>query len=63
MRKIGTWLAANVDARDLIMIAGLLLLAIGLFQVFVPAAFVAPGAILTYVALRGGSTPQSGADD
>lgn len=64
MRKIGQWLVANVDARDLVMIAGLALLAIGLFQVSVPAAFIVPGAVLTFVALRGGpKLPQSGADD
>lgn len=64
MRKIHNLLAANVDARDLVMIAGLALLAIGLFQVFVPAAFIVPGAVLTYVAVWGGAKPsQPGADD
>lgn len=49
--------AANVaawfDARDIMLVIGLGLLAIGLWQVYPPAALIAPGIILTGVAIFG----------
>lgn len=55
--------AANVDARDLVLAVGLGLLAAGLYQVYPPAAFIMPGAVLTYVAVWGGPKVVTGADD
>lgn len=56
--------AANLDARDLVLAAGLGLLAAGLYQVLEPLAFIVPGAVLTYVAVWGGpKAPAPGADD
>ena len=55
---------AQVDARDLVLAIGLGLLAIGLYQVFQPAAYIVPGAVLTYVAVWGGPKPAvPGADE
>lgn len=44
-------LALDLDARDGVLAVGLALLSAGLYQVWVPAAFIAPGAVLTYVAV------------
>lgn len=41
------------DGRDLVLVAGLGLLTYGCFLVYVPAAFIVPGGILTYVAIFG----------
>jgi hypothetical protein len=43
---------SQVDARDVVLGVGLALLGAGLWLVFVPAAFIVPGAVLTYVAVR-----------
>lgn len=43
--------ALDLDARDGVLGVGLCLLSFGLYQVWVPAAFIAPGAVLTYVAV------------
>lgn len=42
-----------MDARDVIALIGLVLLAAGLHHVFEPAALIVPGAILTWYALYG----------
>lgn len=42
-----------IDARDVIAVVGLVLLAVGLYQVYRPAALIVPGALLTWFALRG----------
>jgi len=64
LRRVAKIVAANVDARDLVLAAGLCLLAVGLYQVFPPAAFIVPGAVLTYVAVcRGPKTATPGVDD
>lgn len=52
-RAAGSALRRNVDVRDLIGLAGLLLVGIGLALVWLPAALVVPGAILIYVAIFG----------
>lgn len=52
--RVASFVYAQTDARDLLLGFGLILLAVGLYQVFVPAAFIAPGAVLTYVAVWGG---------
>jgi hypothetical protein len=49
--RVASTIYAQIDARDVILVIGLTLLSAGLAQVSVPAAFVAPGAILTYVAV------------
>lgn len=41
-----------MDARDLIAVIGMALVAGGLYLIYPPAALVVPGAILTWVALR-----------
>ena len=48
---VASFVHAQIDARDLVFVVGLLLLAAGLYLIFAPAALVVPGAILTYVAL------------
>jgi hypothetical protein len=53
VKQVAAWLAREFDARDLVLAAGLALLSIGLALVWMPAAFIAPGAILTYVAIFG----------
>jgi hypothetical protein len=53
MISAASFIYAQVDARDVVLAVGLSLLSIGLCQVFVPAAFIAPGLVLTYVAVRG----------
>lgn len=47
------WLYATFDVRDCLLALGLGLLATGLARVWVPAAFIVPGAVLTYVAILG----------
>lgn len=63
--RAASYAAAQVDARDMVLVLGLGLLAAGLYQLSPPAAFIVPGMVLTYVAVWGGpkspSTP--GADD
>lgn len=48
MRK----LLGYIDARDAHCYAGIALIAVGLWQVYQPAAFIVSGAILVYIALR-----------
>jgi hypothetical protein len=45
---------AEIDARDGVLAAGLVLLSAGLYQVWIPGAFIAPGVVLTYVAVFSG---------
>ncbi|UFW75185.1 hypothetical protein [Bradyrhizobium sp. WU425] len=58
MRKafaaIAVWARANIDARDVMLVSGLVLLAVGLWQVWPPAAFIVPGAIVSAVAIFAG---------
>lgn len=44
-------LLSVIDARDVAFLLGLAALIVGLALVFVPAAFVIPGALLIWVAL------------
>lgn len=44
---------ATFDWRDFIGLAGLGMLSAGLYMVWMPAALIAPGAVLTYVAIFG----------
>lgn len=53
LRAVGAGIATTFDVRDLFLIVGLIFLFIGLAQLSWPAAFVVPGAILTYVAILG----------
>lgn len=43
----------NIDARDVIGLLGLVLLGAGLALVWPPAALIAPGVVLIYVAIFG----------
>jgi uncharacterized membrane protein len=53
MARIWTYLAGAVDGRDLLLGLGLILLAVGCWQVWPPAALLAPGSVLTYIAVFG----------
>ncbi len=53
MLRVYRHFAAPVTFREVLMFAGSGLLAIGLFYIYVPAAFIVPGLILTYVAIAG----------
>ena len=48
-RLVGRGLAASV--RELVLVVGLLLLSTGLAQIYRPAAFIVPGAILIWLAI------------
>ena len=52
MKKLLASLAGKLDAQDIHTYAGLLLLSIGCGLIYLPLAFIAPGAGLLYVALR-----------
>ncbi|WP_027517861.1 hypothetical protein [Bradyrhizobium sp. WSM1417] len=58
MRKalaaVGVWVRANIDARDVMLASGLTLLALGLWQVWPPAALIVPGVIISAVAIFAG---------
>ncbi|MGE0653299.1 MAG: hypothetical protein AB7P12_16380 [Alphaproteobacteria bacterium] len=56
MRRAGSAMgrmAVAVDARDAVLVAGLLLVGAGLWMVWLPLALVVPGAVLVYVAIWG----------
>lgn len=59
LKGAAVFVGNQIDVRDVVLLAGLLLAAAGLYQVYVPLAFVVPGAILTYIAIR----PQSKVDE
>lgn len=64
LTRAAAFAAAQLDARDLVLAAGLALLAVGLYPVCPPAAAIVPGAVLTYVAVWGGpKLTSTGADD
>lgn len=44
----------DIDLRDVHAYAGILLIAIGCYQVYPPAALIVPGGMLFYIALRSG---------
>ncbi|MBY9045387.1 hypothetical protein, partial [Pseudomonas fluorescens] len=52
--KAGAWLGRTVDLRDSMLGVGLVLLAAGLWQVWLPAALIVPGAIITATAIFAG---------
>lgn len=56
LKRFGALLARAFDLRDAFLLIGLILLAAGLALVWRPAALIAPGAILIYVALFGART-------
>jgi hypothetical protein len=55
MRKallaIARWIGRTFDIRDGMLAAGLVLLSVGLWQVWPPAALIVPGAIVSAVAI------------
>lgn len=51
LASIGIWLARTFDVRDAMLAIGLALLAAGLFLVWVPAALIVPGMIISAVAI------------
>jgi hypothetical protein len=54
LARTASFVYSQVDARDLVLAFGLVLLSVGLYQFFAPLAFIVPGAVLTYVAVFGG---------
>lgn len=50
-------IAAQVEVRDVVLGIGLVLVASGLWMVWAPAALIVPGAVLTFVAVRGPAAP------
>ncbi len=53
LRSASSALFAAFSLRDLTLYAGLGLAAYGFYQIFPPAAFIVPGAVLIYVAVFG----------
>ncbi len=45
------WVGKTFDIRDAMLASGLILLSIGLSQVWPPAALIVPGAIITAIAV------------
>lgn len=46
-------IAKAIEAREAILIVGLGLVSYGLWQVWMPAAFIVPGTVLLYVSIFG----------
>jgi hypothetical protein len=53
LRAALAFFAAEIGMRELTLYMGLGLAGYGLYQIYPPAAFVAPGAVLDYVAIFG----------
>jgi hypothetical protein len=53
IRQLAAVIAQTLDPRDLALTAGLGLMGYGLNQIYPPAAFIVPGAVLTYIAVFG----------
>ena len=51
MRRAWAMISISLDRRDVLVLVGLLLIAIGGWFVFWPAAFFVPGAVLVWYAL------------
>lgn len=51
MRAAALWFSNNIGARELVLVAGLALVAFGLAQLSTAAALIVPGAILVYLAI------------
>jgi hypothetical protein len=54
LSAIGGWIQETVDTRDVVLATGLVLLSVGLWKVWPPAALIVPGAIITSVAIFAG---------
>jgi len=52
MRRAFAWIAHNIDVRDLHAYGGIVLVAVGLWQIYSPSAFIVSGAMLFYIAMR-----------
>jgi hypothetical protein len=50
---LGAAIAKAVGAREVLLFAGLGLFAVGAAQIYAPAAWAIPGAVLVYVAIAG----------
>lgn len=53
MRRLLAAIGKQVDMRDAMLIVGLVLVGVGLWDVYRPASFVLPGAVLAGVAVFG----------
>lgn len=51
LQAIGQWIGRTFDVRDGMLAGGLVMLSIGLWQVWPPAALIVPGAIISAVAI------------
>lgn len=53
MRGVIEWAASlDIDALDVALALGLVLLGVGCALVWLPAAFIVPGAVLVYIGAR-----------
>lgn len=53
MKRIWKYMAGVVDARDVMLVLGLAMLGAGCWMVWPPAGLIAPGLVLSYVAVFG----------
>ncbi len=53
MRKLLAAVAGAIDAREVMLFAGLGLLGYGLWPIYQPLSFIVPGAVLAGVAIFG----------
>jgi hypothetical protein len=60
LKSIAASVRAALDTRDVMLGIGLGLLALGLWQIYPPAAAIAPGAVLVGVAIFGVKGPGEG---
>ncbi len=51
LNAIISWASKTFDVRDVLLGSGLVLLSIGLWQVWPPAALIVPGSIISAVAI------------
>lgn len=51
--RLVRWIGNTFDVRDAMLAFGLVFLSAGLAQVWVPAAYIVPGAIVTLIAIFG----------
>lgn len=51
LHAVGQWISTTFDVRDGMLAGGLMMLALGLWQVWPPAALIVPGAIISAVAI------------
>lgn len=63
IRRLANWAHATFDLRDAALAVGLCLLSAGIAQVWMPGAFIVPGAVITWVAIFGAEKPPVTSDE